>query len=224
MTPFPISRIKGLLIVPLLLLVSAGCAGKKEYGYIELVPPEKAATPERMKAGYVLKGDEWTFNHKLIAVTVAHLNKGKQTGLAMIDELVMNNYIVLRMEIENKSPLGKVLFNPSLTVLTDDSNDFRKPLDYTDLYELITSADMPNSQARLKEAKDSFYDMTTTVKPGGKVAKLLVFSPLEKHATKIDLAIKDIYIGTNSLRLSFPFRTRFKKTDPPAQGPPAPDA
>ena len=105
---------------------------------------------------------------------------------------------MFKLTIENKSE-GSVMYNTAYTVLTSDSGDYRKPLDFTDLYD-ISSDD--NSLAGLK---GKFYDLNATVATGERTSRLLIFKPLSDEAEKAAVAIKEIYIGTSTRALSFPF-------------------
>jgi hypothetical protein len=76
---------------------------------------------------------------------------------------------------------------------------------------MVSSSDDPESNLKLSDVKERFYDLSITVKPGAKISKLLVFGPLEKGVTRAELGIKEVYAGTASLRLSFPFVLRYAK-------------
>lgn len=91
------------------------------------------------------------------------------------------------------------MYNTSYTVLTSDALDYKKPLDFTDLY------DITGGTGRLASLKGKFYDLNTTIAPGERTSRLLIFRPLSEEAEDAEVVIKDLYIGTKTRDLSFPF-------------------
>lgn len=195
-------------------LTFVACASNAPKGPAVFHPLEKAKTEERIKAGYFLDKHSWAFENKAASFRITHVSEANGgAGFPLGDDLVQNGYVLFRMDIENRSQTAKILFNPAQSVLTDDALDYRKPLDYTDFYEMVSSSDDPESGKRLSEIKDRFYDLSVTIKPGAKTSKLLAFSPLTKGVASAELGIKEIYVGTASLRLSFPFVLRYEKKE-----------
>lgn len=201
------------LFITALVLLMCGCAKAPPKGPIVFHPSEKAMTPEKTKAGYRLDKRTWIYETKTAIFRVTHISEadGNGAGFPLGDDLLTNGYVVFKMEMENRSKTAKMLFNPAQAVLVDDAMDYKKPLDYTDFYEMVSSSDDPESNLKLSDVKERFYDLSITVKPGAKISKLLVFGPLEKGITWAELGIKEVYAGTASLRLSFPFVLKYAK-------------
>ncbi len=184
------------LISIIVLLVFFGCAAPKGKAY--LFPDG-----DRLKGMYHKEGtEEDVFENNSIRIAVRHIKASGYEGSPLLKNLLDKEFVILSASIENRSKL-KTIYNPSMTVLTDDSLDYRKPLDYTDLYEAATG----NSalESGLEAIKGKFYDLALTLQPGEKTSRLLIFEPLSKDAGKAELAMNDIYIGTDTVSLRFPF-------------------
>ncbi|MBI5642521.1 MAG: hypothetical protein HY954_03490 [Deltaproteobacteria bacterium] len=151
--------------------------------------------------------DAWVFEDKSVRITVS-LFKSGTVGPALLDELLTSKYVLFRMDIDNMSK-GKVMFNPGYAVLTDDELSYLKPLDFTDLYDI--KGDSEGALKSISELKGRFYDLDVTVMPGDKTSKLLIFKPLSKRMKKASLAIKEMYVGTDTLKAVFPFALKEKK-------------
>lgn len=186
---------KAALLFILLVLVSA-CASRPR-GPLVLMPEGKA------EQGYSSVERQWVFEYKSVFVKTGRLTKADSLPASgLIDMLLDSGYTVMRMEIKNGSK-ARVIFNPSLTALMDDSMGYFKPLDYTDIYEM--AGEDPEKTGFLKDVRRLFYDLTATVEPGETSSKLLIFRPLSRNAGAAELIIKDLYIGTDALNLRFPF-------------------
>lgn len=151
---------------------------------------------------YHKETEEGVFENGSIRVAVRHVKASDCEGSPLLKSLSDKKYVILSVGIENKSKL-KAIYNPSMTVLTDDSMDYKKPLDYTDLYD----AAIGNSglESGLSAMKGRIYDLALTLKPGEKTTRFLIFEPLSKNAGRADLAINEIYLGTDTVNLRFPF-------------------
>lgn len=184
----------------LLLLLSYGCAST-DPGPLLLHPAGKTAE------GYTQEADEWVYSDKDVQVRVSHVSKGTGTLLVsegakiLIDELHERGYLLLKMDIRNGSK-AKVIYNPALTALKDNSLGYKKPLDYTDLYDLTSGDD---GLTGLSGFKGVFYDLSLTLEPGERTSGLLAFRPLGKKTRKAELVIKNLYVGKDILNMRFPF-------------------
>lgn len=188
--------LKPTLISVIVLLVFFGCAAP--HGKAYLFPDDN-----RLKGMYHKEGtEEGVFENGSIRVAVRHIKASDYEGSPLLKNLSDKKYVILSVAIENKSKL-KTIYNPSMTVLTDDSMDYKKPLDYTDLYEAALGDSALESG--LSAMKGRFYDLALTLQPGEKTARLLIFEPLSENVGKADLAMNDIYIGTDTVNLRFPF-------------------
>ncbi len=180
----------------LLLLLSYGCASTYE-GPLQLRPAEKA------EEGYTQRADEWIYSDKSVIIRVSHVSKGVggPKSSVLIDELHERGYLLLKMDIRNDSK-AKVIYNPALTALKDDTFGYKKPLDYTDLYDL-TGDDA--GLTGLSGFKGVFYDLSVTLGPGERTSGLLAFRPLDKKTRNAEVVIKNLYVGKDILDVRFPF-------------------
>jgi hypothetical protein len=82
-------------------------------------------------------------------------------------------------------------------------------MDYTDLYGVVRGREEGNSpESELRGLKGLYYDLTTTIPPGSTTSKLLIFPPLSERGKRARLRIKELYIGTDAISISFPFSMR----------------
>lgn len=154
--------------------------------------------------GYTKKDREAVFENQLIRLKATPLLAGEFTHQSQIlNDLAAKDFIIIRVEIENLSPQSKLIFNPTYLALMTDSMDYYKPLDYTDLYDIVKEKDETGSSLRVLKGK--FYDLTVTLTPGKSVSKLLIFKPLPEDADTAELMIKNIYIGKDDLSFALPF-------------------
>lgn len=188
----------------LLVILLAGCAATVK-SPVALFPILGEKTDELEKMGYTPHGRYWSFTSAEAVITVSHVTPKDipPTNIDIVDELIAKGYIFLKLDIKNLTNRTKIIYNPALTSLTTDSLDYKKPLDYTDFYDLIkenVSAAVP-----LDRLSSIIYDNTQTI-TSGTVSKFLIFPPLSQDFTTASLNIKDLYIGTKPYELSFPFR------------------
>ena len=189
---------KAALLFILLSLISA-CAGRPT-GPLVMAPEGKA------QEGYSSIERQWVFEHRAVFIKAGHLTMtDPRPASGLIDMLLGRGYTLVRMEIKNGSK-ARVIFNPSLTALMDDSMGYFKPLDYSDIYEM--AGEDPEKTGFLKDVRKLFYDLTATVEPGETSSRILAFRPLSRNAGAAELIIKDLYIGTDALNLKFPFALR----------------
>ncbi len=190
--------------IPLLLLlvVSAvsiiGCANRgEEKGTLYLMPAGG-------KAPVTAVGESSVFDTEELRVSLRQVKKPGEAGSNMIDGLLETGYIVFWMEIRNDS--GELLiYNPSLTALRDSRNGYRKPLDYTALYSIATKRGKDAVRSLKAEVGGRFYDRNERLSSGGSVTKLLIFKALPGGAKRARVVIKELYVGTATMRIDFPF-------------------
>jgi hypothetical protein len=180
----------------LVLVILFGCASAPD-SPLFLYPEDFSAQ------GYTRTGNEWVYTGRDLRVYV----KGYEDVADGVEaDLKEKGYVLIAMGIENGS--GKrVLYNPAMTTLMDNTMGYKKPLDFTDLYDM-TSKDKTGMEGGLVGFGARFYDLSTTILPGEKTEKLLAFTPFDKGVTKAELVIKGVYIGTDIIDLKFPFALR----------------
>ncbi|MBI5827756.1 MAG: hypothetical protein HZB22_08540 [Deltaproteobacteria bacterium] len=194
------------LMSAIVLFVAQGCVPKPEVKLF-MYPDDKGSE------GYSRKADQGVFENKSIRVSVRKIGDSDDEGLSqeVIAHLLKKDYLIFRMEIENTSTKYKAIYNPSFTTFTGDDMSYSAPIDYTDLYDMAEDVwekgkkDEDRKALSMDGLKGLFYDLSTTIPPGGKTSKLLIFKPISKDCTKAALTLSELYIGTETIRVIFPF-------------------
>ncbi|MBI5599696.1 MAG: hypothetical protein HY890_08195 [Deltaproteobacteria bacterium] len=167
------------------------------------------------QAGYRQSGDSSIFEDKLVRVTVRPVSECCGSGSdLLLEDLFKDGYVLFRMDMENLSKDLPVVYNPSHTSLFAGSFDYKKPLDYAELYYAVKKkypAEMPED--RLKALRGKFYDLNTSVAPGGKTSRMLIFYPLEPGIKRgrADLKINELYTGTDVVSITFTFSIKTER-------------
>ncbi|MBI5875767.1 MAG: hypothetical protein HZB81_08020 [Deltaproteobacteria bacterium] len=195
-----------LPIAPCLLLI--GCASPK--GPVVLTP---LPTP---LPGYTVSEQKIVFSNNDVKIGILPLNSSeakkilssKDASNPLAEALAQPKYLAFLLDIENSSK-AKVLYNPVLTTLFDNDMGVHKPLDYTDLYTLVGNS--PHPEAVLNVIKDIIYDLDITIGPGQRTSRLLIFSGIEHETSEVAITMKEIYIGTSTIAVSFGFKIEEKK-------------
>lgn len=172
--------------------------------------PRHLFAKESGPPGYLKVGGAGVFEgekFRIEAMPLRPRDTAGTTGLpALFGELLAENYPVLKVTIENRSE-EKLIFNPTLASLMDNEMEYRKPLDYTGLYDIVRKKEGEKPpEVELARLKGKYYDLNETVPPGGKTSKLLIFKPLSERGKRAVLKIREIYVGTEARSLAFPFR------------------
>lgn len=187
-----------------LLLCLLGCASTPK-GPVFLIPSD--AGPE----GYTLKAEEWALESAVMRIAVKPIRSDGLDGEPpIIAILAEKHYIILRLDIENRSET-KLIFNPAYISLMSDTNDYYKPLDYTDIYSIVNADD--EQTADVKGVMGRFYDLSLTLLPGKKASKLLLFPPLDPDASSAELMLRNIYVGRKDLSIGVPLKREEEKKD-----------
>lgn len=194
------------LISAVFIFAAQGCVPRPE-AKLFMYPDDKGSE------GYSRKAEHGVFENKSIRVAVRKIGESDE-GLSqeVIAHLLKKDYLIFRMEIENTSTKYRAIYNPSFTTFTDDEMGYGTPIDYTDLYDIAQDVweqgekDVDNRKAlSMKGLKGLFYDLSTTIPPGAKTSKLLIFKPISKDCKKAALTLSELYIGTEAIRVIFPF-------------------
>jgi hypothetical protein len=159
--------------------------------------------------GYLIIHGAGVFEDERIRVTVRPVVPGDGTiNKTLFKELLDENYVILDMTIENRSE-EKIIFNPSYTSLMDSQLEYRKPINYTDLFDIVKKKKKERpAEFILTGLRGTYYDLNETVPAGEKTKKLILFHPLSERGKSAVLKIKEVYIGTDTISLAFPFRMR----------------
>lgn len=183
--------------------IFSGCASAKKPTALTPIP---ISLP-----GYSTAGQTIAFHNKDIKISIYPLSASEIKELLTMKEpnnplteiLGSPKYLIFSMEIENLSN-AKILYNPALTTLFDNSMGLHKPMDYTDLYSIFSNS--PNPETALKNFKDMLYDLGVTIGPGQRVSRLLIFSGIEEESNEFTIEMKEVYIGTSTISASFSFK------------------
>ena len=186
----------------LVLFINHGCSTTPEGP--KYLWPDESGHP-----GYLIIQGAGVFEDERIRVSVRPVVPGDGTiNKTLFKELLDENYIILDMTIENRSE-EKIMFNPSHTSLMDNQLEYRKPINYTDLFTIVRKKEKERPPEKiLTGLRGTYYDLNETVPPGKKTKKLLLFHPLSERGKSAVLKIKELYIGTDTISLVFPLRMR----------------
>lgn len=121
-------------------------------------------------------------------------------------------YHAFKVEFINRTT-HDVTFQPGNVVMISDTKDQQFPIDLTDIYRsaAYTSGDDPGSdpasdpQRALDRAAPFIFDLSTTIGPGGRLARLLMFGPPPERFREIRLHFSYLQIGAATHTLTFPF-------------------
>ncbi|MEE8575540.1 MAG: cold shock domain-containing protein [Thermodesulfobacteriota bacterium] len=189
---------KTLILVIFALFTILGCAAKQKGP-----KPTRVLAPNlNVLPGYSMTGKEVIYRNDDVTIKLNPMEKDG-SDIELINGLIDIDYIVVEMSIENTSSKKKITYNPSLTTLSDNRLGHRKPLDYTDFYELAFATS--RMDVLRNELRGNFYDMHEILLPGKIVNKMLIFKPLEDNAKKANIDIKMIFVGNESINLIFFF-------------------
>lgn len=154
-------------------------------------------------AGYSLGAGGSVYEDAAVKLTVRQVSKGEVIGTnALLEELTARGYIIMQLEIINKSK-HKMMYNPTYSTLANNVMDYKKPLDFTDLYDIVAANE--SLEPELRALKGRFYDLNVTLYPNARISKALLFKPMEKGVGTAVLSIKELYIGTGVMAASFTF-------------------
>ncbi|MFQ5442122.1 MAG: hypothetical protein ACE5EB_05275 [Thermodesulfobacteriota bacterium] len=184
-----------LALLFLALLIAAGCVPKYK-GPLLLYPGQTDSK------GYSIDDNSLIFDNDDVKITVTQVTSADESKSFLVDDLIDLKYLLIRVEIENRTRY-KILFNPALASLRDSKAGYKKPLDYTDFYQ--KSATEKGFPEDISDMSKIFYDLTAEIPSGKKRSKILVFDQIEEGADEAELVIKNLYLGRNSMDLTFPF-------------------
>ncbi|VAV83760.1 hypothetical protein MNBD_DELTA01-532 [hydrothermal vent metagenome] len=186
---------------------------KKEKTKLPAHPPIKRVLRlqpiEPRSSEYSMVRGRLIMENKDMSVTIHQLRSCcnyKKNNL--LDELFEKDYILMQLTINNKSK-KRITYNPSHTFLLAGKMDYKKPLNYTDLYDIVSEKeDEVLPEIKLSRLRGKYYDLNTSVAPGGRESKILIFRKLSKNSKKSKAILKmnEIYIGTKTRSITYLFR------------------
>ncbi|VAW37132.1 hypothetical protein MNBD_DELTA02-1237 [hydrothermal vent metagenome] len=170
---------------------------------LRLQPIEPRSSEYSMVEGRLIMED------KDMSVTIRQLRSCCNTRKStLLNKLFENNYVLMRLTIKNKSK-KRITYNPSHTFLLAGKMDYKKPLNYTDLYDIVSAKDDGMApELMLSAIRGRYYDLNTSVAPGGRESKILIFRKLSKNSKRSKAIIKmnEVYIGTKTRSITYLFR------------------
>ncbi|MCK5237463.1 MAG: hypothetical protein KAR06_10815 [Deltaproteobacteria bacterium] len=202
---------KVLLMIGIIFFVSAGCATTNEP--IHVVDVRAYLTPQDISGqGYGSTDIVAFFEDESVRIEVRQISAGdKALTNDILNRLYSKKLIILRMKITNKGD-HQIIYNPGGTGLILGKLDYKKPMDYSDFYLLEEArkghddnASRIKTQQDLSKLRGLYYDLSTRVAEKESVDKLLLFSPPMEQSDYALLMIKEFYIGTKTINLTFAF-------------------
>jgi len=193
---------KLLSLAVLLAALGFGCAHHDKNAGLRFYPDKE----EQGLYGYhTVAGTTGSIENSDYRIAVKQVRADDELGQPkIIDDLLKRRYVILRLVIENHST-SRITFNPARTALTTDTLDYKKPLEYIDFFDLSSGKNDRIKEREAAEIKGRIYDLTVTVEAGDRTSRMLVFPPLTEGSEKADLLIKDLYVGTDTSEIYFPF-------------------
>jgi hypothetical protein len=187
--------------IAIFTIILSGCgAGKEIRGPLFLEPAPPPVNTEGFK---VSPDGEINFEALSVKFILKPLRSVRESDPKLIQALVADGFIIIDMEIINMNENGKVMFNPSMSALRDNRSGYKKPLEYTALYQVAMRKRMERTLNR--ELKGRFFDTNEIVRAGKKINKFLIFTPYTGKGKKANLILQEVYIGNETIRITFPF-------------------
>jgi len=187
---------------------------EKEVKRLKRTPIKRVLRLQPMEprySDYSMIGGRLIMENKDMKVTMHQLRScctDKKRNL--LNDLFEKDFVLMQLTIKNKSK-KRITYNPSHTYMLAGKMDYKKPLNYTDLYDIVSREDdgVP-PEIKLSRLRGKYYDLNTSVAPGGRVSKILIFRKLTKNSkkSKAILKLNEIYIGTNTRSVAYLFRVK----------------
>jgi hypothetical protein len=200
--------------------ILSGCATQPKEDEVPEVAAKYLLIPKDMKIpGFYHNKDTSVFENDLLRISVRQLNHLNKTYSGdFLKKLHDQNYIFLEMEIENKSD-ELIIYNPAHTAFLAGSIDYKKPLDYPDLYQIARNNTQAAPELQLSKIRNLYYDLNTSVQPNSAISKIFIFYPVKDISRSGKLMIRELYIGTETIDLTFLFWMKIIKTFAPNELP-----
>ncbi|HWR97975.1 MAG TPA: hypothetical protein VN317_06090 [Candidatus Methanoperedens sp.] len=199
---------------PRLLAASAlallcGCADQKKLtGPLLLHPVPPAAQGYALVQGAtVFSGPGFTvsarpWDYRLIAEEIARSGEPNPFGKS---EAATGRFLFVRVRLENRSSKSLV-FNPLQATMTSEGEAPIVPVENADLVA-FADQDLAGAEALARVFRRLSFDLTATVPAGGTLERYLVFPSPEKARKQIALRLGDLWLGSSSFDLIFPFES-----------------
>lgn len=188
------------------LSVLCACAPPALRGPLLLhpLPPDREGYALAQGA-LVFSGPEFTvaarpWDYRLVAREIAASGEPSPFGA---DEEAAGRFLFVRLRLENRST-RTLVFNPMRAALLRPGEAPIVPLENSDLFAFV-GEELPGAEARARCFRRLSFDGTATVRALTMTERLLVFPAPEETGKELTLAIDDLWLGSASFDLRFPF-------------------
>ena len=186
-------------VLPSLILAGlmfSSCASGVKGGPVLLHPVPPRGAPYVLSQGaLVFDGPGIRVIARPVDWRVAERDYGREAG-------DLSNYIFFSLRFENSTDQS-IFFSPVRTTIYTQKRDFSVALDLSDIY-LMNRKD-PGLEEKAKHFQKLSYDSSVTVRPGKSEERYLVFPVPTGRIKTIELTLDDLFVGSESLSLSFLF-------------------
>lgn len=189
----------------LLIFFLSACASAPKSGYLLFhpVPP--------IHEGYSLSQGALRHTAEGFVVTVRPLDwrmveeKYRLDGLPVPfgeGEKILSYFSTFQVGLENLSTEA-LTFNPMLASAISGSNEFRTPIELSDLY--MSALGEEGIEGRARSFTETCFDGTVTIGAGEKVERYLVFPSPDLKTKALTVVLNDLFLGSESRTLTFLF-------------------
>lgn len=210
-TDRPRPRTRAPLLAACALALLCGCAAqKKPQGPLLLhpVPPPAAAEGYALAQGaivyttpgFTVSARPW--DYRLVAQELANAGEPNPFGK---DEAATGKFLFVRLRFENRST-KTLVFNPMLASLAREGEAPIVPVENADLVA-FADENIAAAEALARIFRRLSFDLTATVPAGGTLERYLVFPSPKEPDKAILLRLDDLWLGSTSFDLIFPFET-----------------
>ena len=200
-------RRRARLLAACALALLCGCAAqKKPQGPLLLHPVPPAAEGYALTQGaivftapgFTVSARPW--DYRLVAAELARSGEPNPFGK---DEAATGKFLFVRLRFENRSTKALV-FNPMLATLSSGGEAPIVPVENADLMA-FADENLEVAEALARIFRRLSFDLTATVPAGGTLERYLVFPSLKEARKEIALRLDDLWLGSSSFDLLFPF-------------------
>jgi len=200
-------RLRPRLFAACALALACGCAGqKKPTGPLLLHPVPPAAEGYALVQGAIVyTGPGFTvsarpWDYRLVAEEFARAGDPNPFGK---DEAATGQFLFVRLRFENRTAKSLV-FNPLRAMLTGNNEAPILPVENADLVA-FADENLAAAEALARVFRRVSFDLTATVPAGGTLERYLVFRSPKEARKEILLRLDDLWLGSSSFDLVFPF-------------------
>lgn len=184
----------------------AACAPARQPGPLLLHPvPPPVEGYSLAQGAIVFAGPDFTvsarpWDYRLVAQELAAGGGPSPFGDG---EEGAGRFLFVRLRFENRST-RTLVFNPLRASLLQEGEGPLVPLENSDLFA-FAGEDLPGAEARGRTFRRIAFDGAATVRAGETLERLLVFATPEQMKREVGLALDDLWAGSTSYDLRFPF-------------------